>query len=84
MASTPKTIHLRYYAVLRDLCGGDTETRKTMARTAGDLYEELAREYKLKFPKVRLKLAINDEFHDWNTELADGDCVSFIPPVAGG
>lgn len=84
MATPPKTVHLRYYAMLREMCGGDSETRKTMARTATDLFEELQREYKIKLPKVKLKLAINDEFCDWNSELTDGDCVTFLPPVAGG
>ena len=37
------------------------------------------------FPKLpSLKVAINDEFRDWHAPLADGDCVVFIPPVAGG
>jgi molybdopterin converting factor small subunit len=31
-----------------------------------------------------LKVAINGEFTDWSTPLADGDEVVFIPPVAGG
>jgi molybdopterin converting factor small subunit len=32
----------------------------------------------------RLKVAVNDEFRDWDTPLAAGDRVVFIPPVAGG
>jgi molybdopterin converting factor small subunit len=32
----------------------------------------------------RLKVAVNDEFRDWDAVLADGDRVVFIPPVAGG
>jgi molybdopterin synthase sulfur carrier subunit len=31
-----------------------------------------------------LRVAVNDEFGDWSQELADGDRVVFIPPVAGG
>ena len=34
-------------------------------------------------PEV-LRVAINAEFADWSTPLADGDAVVFIPPVAGG
>lgn len=81
---TPKTIHIRYYAMLKERRGQDDETVKTMARTASDLYEELTRMHKFRFPHVKLKMAINDEFQDWNTELIDGDCVAFIPPVSGG
>jgi molybdopterin converting factor small subunit len=70
--------------MLRETCGRESEVRETMARTGSDLYEELQREYKLRFSRNRLKLAINDEFCDWNTDLADGDHISIIPPVAGG
>jgi molybdopterin converting factor small subunit len=31
-----------------------------------------------------VKVAINDEFADWQHKLQDGDTVVFIPPVAGG
>jgi molybdopterin converting factor small subunit len=31
-----------------------------------------------------LKVAINDEFAAWDTQLASGDTIVFIPPVAGG
>jgi molybdopterin converting factor small subunit len=31
-----------------------------------------------------LRVAINNEFRDWSTPLAEGDAVVFIPPVAGG
>jgi len=37
------------------------------------------------FPALgQLKVAVNDEFGDWQSGLADGDSVVFIPPVAGG
>lgn len=81
---SPKTIHIRYYAMLKERRGCDHETVKTMARTATELYEELTRLHKFKIPHVTLKLAINDEFFDWNTEINEDDCISFIPPVAGG
>ena len=31
-----------------------------------------------------VRLAVNDRFRDWDTPLADGDQVVFIPPVSGG
>ncbi len=41
------------------------------------------------YPAVRaqrdaLAVAVNDEYADWTRPLADGDAVSFIPPVSGG
>ena len=30
------------------------------------------------------KIAVNDEFSDWDIKLNDGDRLVFIPPVTGG
>lgn len=78
------TVHIRYYAMLREACGRDTETRTTTAKTARDLYVELAASYGFRIPPDRLKLAVNNEFQAWDTELNNGDELAFLPPVAGG
>jgi len=82
MPATQKTLRIQYYASLREVCGSALETRKTMARTATDLYEELQRAYKIKIPKVLIHLAINNQFSDWNVNLRDGDCIALLPPGA--
>ena len=33
---------------------------------------------------LNFKIAINDEFSDWDIELKNGDRLVFIPPVTGG
>jgi molybdopterin converting factor small subunit len=56
---------------------------QTNAKTVAQLFDELDGRYQ--FPKMaNLKVAINDEFGEWNSALTDGDSVVFIPPVAGG
>lgn len=76
-------IQVEYFAVLREHVGRGTESWDTAAGTVADLYRELDARHG--FPAVgRLKVAVNDEFRDWETPLADGDHVVFIPPVAGG
>jgi molybdopterin converting factor subunit 1 len=76
-------IRIEYFAVLREHVGRAQEELRTTAATVGDLYAELDRRYA--FPAVgRVKVAVNDEFRDWNAPLRDGDFVVFIPPVAGG
>lgn len=76
-------IHIEYFAILREHVGRDAEECRTSATTAAELYSELDQRYG--FPQMgRLKVAINDEFRDWDTPLAEGDRVVFIPPVAGG
>ena len=76
-------IRIEYFAVLREHTGLDSEELTTDAATVGDLYGELDRRHG--FPPVgTLRVAVNDEFRDWDTPLANGDSVVFIPPVAGG
>ena len=75
-------IRIEYFAILREHVGKNTEELQTVATTAGALFDELGARYK--FPEMaRMKVAINDEFSDWDAILADGDSVVFIPPVAG-
>lgn len=76
-------IQVEYFAVLREHVGRSGETCRTEARTVAELYRELDARHG--FPSVgRLKVAVNDEFRAWETPLADGDRIVFIPPVAGG
>jgi len=74
----------RYFAAFREQAGKEIERVKTGARTAGELYSELAARHGFADARARCKVAINDELRDWDAELADGDTVLFFPPVAGG
>jgi molybdopterin converting factor subunit 1 len=76
-------IRVEYFAILREHIGQSSEELDTDAHTTADLFDELNERYR--FPDIgQMKVAINDEFGDWDTVLADGDSVVFIPPVAGG
>lgn len=79
-----KTVHLHYYAILREQRGLSQETIKTSLQTPLDLYQELREKFGFTLSPELLKVAVNDEFKDWNTLLRDNDTVVFIPPVAGG
>ena len=74
----------RYFAAFRERAGRATERVHTQARTAADLYAELAKRHGFADSITRCKVAINDELADWNVSLAAGDEVLFFPPVAGG
>jgi molybdopterin converting factor subunit 1 len=76
-------IHVEYFAILREHAGKSSEDLDTQAATAAVLFAELEARYS--FPAMgRMKVAINDEFSEWDAVLADGDAIVFIPPVAGG
>jgi len=77
-------VRVQYYALLRDEAGCAEERVVTAGATAGELYAELRERYRFSLPPERLRVAINAGFADWDTRLAPGDLVVFIPPVAGG
>lgn len=78
------SVRIQYYALFREQAGRSEETIDTTATTAAQLYSELQGRHPFSLAPAQLKVAINDEFSDWNTPLANGDSVVFIPPVAGG
>ena len=79
-----KTVQVHYYALLREVRGKESESVTTSAANTRQLYEELQGQHRFPLPAERLKVAVNDEFRDWETPLQNGDSVVFIPPVAGG
>ena len=76
-------VRVDYFAILRERAGRAHETLSTRAATPRELYRELAPRRDLP-AETGLKVAVNDEFRPWDSALADGDRVVFIPPVAGG
>jgi molybdopterin synthase sulfur carrier subunit len=77
-------ITILYFALLRDQRGLSTEEVATDATTVAELYQELADLHNFSLPPKMLMAALNEEMCSWKTELAAGDTVAFIPPVAGG
>ena len=75
---------VKYFAALRDERGVDEESIDGDLATASEVYKFLKSEHGLTFCSSKLKVAINDEFAQWDTSLSDGDVIVFIPPVAGG
>lgn len=79
-----KTIHVRYYAILREQRGLKEEDIETSVNTAIQFYSELQKKYNLRLPPSSIRVAINEEFSGWNSEIRSGDTVVFIPPLGGG
>jgi molybdopterin converting factor subunit 1 len=77
-------LHLRYYALLREEAGTQSETVDTAAATPAALYAELAARHGFRLAASQLRVAVNASFSGWEHSLKDGDEVVFIPPVAGG
>jgi molybdopterin converting factor subunit 1 len=77
-------VNLRYYALLREQAGRQSETVDTSAETPEALYAELAARHGFRLASSQLRVAVNAAFSGWDERLKDGDEVVFIPPVAGG
>lgn len=77
-------IKVIYFAVLRDLTTKKEELLSVdPGTTPQSLYNILQEKYS--FPDQNtFKVAINDNFTEWNEPLSQHDTVVFIPPVTGG
>ena len=80
----PINIKVIYFAVLRDLTTKKEELLSVdPGTTPQSLYDILQEKYS--FPDQNtFKVAINDNFTEWNEPLSQHDTVVFIPPVTGG
>lgn len=79
-----KTLHIQYYALLREQAGRSRDSIQTTATTPAAVYEELRERYGFTLLRDQLRVAIDGEFSDWQAPLSDGAELVFIPPVAGG
>ena len=77
-------IKVIYFAVLRDLAKKKEELLSVdPGTTPQSLYDMLQEKYS--FPNQNtFKVAINDNFTEWNEPLDQQDIIVFIPPVTGG
>ena len=77
-------IKVIYFAVLRDLAKKKEELLSVdPGTTPQSLYDMLQEKYS--FPDQNtFKVAINDNFTEWNEPLDQQDIIVFIPPVTGG
>ena len=78
------TVHVQYFAILREQRGVSQEKLSTNAASPGALYEELRSRHHFTLPADRVRAAVNDAFVDSAAPLREGDRIVFIPPVAGG
>ena len=83
MPST-RRLTVRFFALLREQAGCREITLETAATNPAELYAEVSRTLGLRVPAEILAFAINERYAAPDTALAEGDRVTFIPPVAGG
>ena len=79
-----KTVHIEYFAQLREQAGMDKESLQVNCENYSELYDLLKDQYQFTLDKESLKLSVNESFESFDREILDGDHVVFIAPVAGG
>mgnify|MGYP001288227979 FL=1 len=77
-------IQVVYFAKLRELTGLDQEAFSIMkGSNPNDVLASINERHQIDIGS-NFKIAVNDEFSDWDIKLDDGDRLVFIPPVTGG
>lgn len=84
LVGPPARIVLEHFASMCEKAGAPTETVTTSAQDIAALWEETSVRLELSYDRAVFQPARNDEFVGWDTPLADGDRISFLPPFAGG
>jgi sulfur-carrier protein len=76
------TITIKYFASLKEKTGIDTEQLPIESmKTVQDVWDIINQNYDL---SGDLLVAVNQEYAELSSAIADGDEVAFFPPVTGG
>jgi molybdopterin synthase sulfur carrier subunit len=74
------SITVRFFASLREQVGVDVTRVEVFAGGVESVWAETTgRE-----PDRHVRVAINQQYADWDSPVTDGDEVAFFPPVTGG
>ena len=79
-------VRARLFARLREQAGADSQNVELPSgSTVSDVYNAVKRLHPgLPADRNAIRVALNQEFVDWDAGVTDGDEVAFIPPVSGG
>jgi molybdopterin synthase catalytic subunit len=79
-------VRTRLFARLREQAGTDAQSVEVRSgSTVDDVYDVLRKAHPgLEANRESVRVAVNQEFVDWDSIVSDGDEVAFIPPVSGG
>ena len=80
------TIRVRLFAALRETVGrAELELELPEGARAEDAWQRLVESHPALAPRrPHLAAAVNRRYADFDTPLAPGDEVVFVPPVSGG
>ncbi len=79
-----KKIKVKYFALIGERRGIQTDDYETEAGTARQLLHEIEAGRVIPLTTNITKAIINDKFADWDDPIADGDLVTLLSPFSGG
>jgi molybdopterin converting factor subunit 1 len=79
------TLKILTFGIARDIIGGSTVNFETPeSTTVADLKQQLLLAYPRFGNLSSLMIAVNEEYGDDETVIAENDDIALIPPVSGG
>lgn len=79
-----KKIKVKYFALVGERRGIQTEDYETSAGTARELLHEIQAGKTIPLTTNITKAVINDNFANWDDPINDGDLVTLLSPFSGG
>jgi molybdopterin synthase sulfur carrier subunit len=78
-------VQVKLFSFLREAVGRSELLIDFRGQTAGELWEELERQFPVLAPfRPARAIAINHQHAHESALLSDGDEIAFFPPVSGG
>ena len=79
-----KNINILFFGKLKETWNASKTNIQTQASSVDELYAELLKTASEEPHKASIKVAINEEFADWDSEITDQDTIALLPPASGG
>ena len=77
-------LEILFFGKLKETWNTKKLSIQTSSDNIEDLYAELLTNVSEVPHKPSIKVAINDEFVNWDSKLKDNDSIAFLPPASGG
>ena len=79
-----KKLEILFFGKLKETWNTNKLSLETNSNTIEELYLELLSKVSESPHKASIKVAINDEFVNWNSPIKNNDSIAFLPPASGG
>lgn len=79
-----KKLEILFFGKLKESWNTNKINIESNCNDIESLYTELLKQASDIPHKASIKVAINDEFVNWDSSIKDNDTIAFLPPASGG